>query len=152
MDVFTDQQLVLWGWSLDFLRREIAAGRLRAIDQGTGFAVTRANWDAWIQRYNPAKNNGTAPGAAPGARQAFAPVAGSGDPVAEWHAAVDLLVSRGTPRAVAIGTVDQQRPGLREAMIRVHNQRLAQADVAEQAERATRRDAVRRRPAFSTTI
>ena len=154
MDYFTDMQLQAWGWSVDFLRREIAAGRLHATMQGAGFAIRRDDWDAWVQRYNPAKTHGTAAEAAPGARsnQAFAPVAAAGDPVSEWHNAVDLLVSRGTPRAVAIRMIDQTRPGLRERMIQQHNQRLTQADVAEQAERATARDRARRRPAFQTTI
>lgn len=151
-ETYTDRQLVLFGWSLDYLQREIRAGRLRATAQGTGFFVTRQNWETWLAQYNPQKASGAAVPAAPGTRQALPVAAAAGDPVAEWHAAFDLLVSRGTPRAVAIGMIDQQRPGLREAMIRAHNQRLTQADVAEQAARATARDRARRRPAFATTI
>lgn len=155
MDYFTDMQLQAWGWSVDFLRREIAAGGLHATAQGTGFAIRRDDWDAWVQRYNPAKANGTAAGGASGSpsHQAFTRVAGvAGDPVSEWRELVDTLVARGTPRAVAIGMIDQTRPGLREAMIAAHNQRLAQADVAEQAALAAARDRARRRPAFATTI
>ena len=66
MDYFTDMQLQAWGWSVDFLRREIAAGRLHATMQGAGFAIRRDDWDAWVQRYNPAKTHGTAAEAASG--------------------------------------------------------------------------------------
>ncbi|NLY02893.1 MAG: hypothetical protein GXY83_43130 [Rhodopirellula sp.] len=125
MDGFTDTQLKLAGWSIEHLRNEIAAGRLKAVQQGTGFFVRQAWLDTWLAIYDP---QGTK---APGSRGARQTATVAGDAWTEWSGLVEQLVSNGTPRRVAIAGVDGMRPGLRQAAIAAFNLQQRQREQAE---------------------
>ena len=125
-ETMTDLELQARGFSLDHLRREIAAGRLKATAQGTGFYVTDSDFRNWhsgeLQRQQSGRPAGTPP---------TAPRTGGAK--VEWNARVAQHMSRGLSRTAAIRHVDRERPGLRERMLAECNETARrQRDLARQ--------------------
>jgi hypothetical protein len=124
-ETMTDLELQARGFSLDHLRREIAAGRLKATAQGTGFYVTDSDFRNWhsgeLQRQQSGRSAGTPP---------TAPRTGGAK--VEWNARVAQHMSRGMSRTAAIRRVDRERAGLRARMLQEHNTAVRrQSDLAE---------------------
>ena len=59
-EFYTDTELAARGFSAAFLNGEIAARRLRAVRQGTGFAVRRSDFGAWFDKFYPGGKPATA--------------------------------------------------------------------------------------------
>jgi hypothetical protein len=144
-DFLTDQDLVARGWSMSELQQAIRSGQLKAVRNGTGFAVLRTEFSDWMRRTEKANaaTAGRQTGATPTApRQAASPAAGGA--TVEWNAAIAWHIARGVSRPAAIRHVDRERPGLRERMLAECNETARRQRDLDQARAAAGRTARQR--------
>jgi hypothetical protein len=110
--------LKLRGFPIHAIQRAIASGELRGgyIGNSTIISVSEEALDEWLENCRKGAPSKTSVGG----RQAPTPTSGA---KVEWDAAVAQHMSRGLSRTAAIGRVDRERPGLRDRMLREHNDR-----------------------------
>jgi hypothetical protein len=114
--------LKLRGFPIHAIQRAIASGELRGgyIGNSTIISVSEEALDEWLENRRNGAPSKTAAASSVGGRQAPTPTSGA---KVEWDAAVAQHMSRGLSRTAAIGRVDRERPGLRDRMLREHNDR-----------------------------